>query len=248
MKILALRLANLASLPGPLELDFSAAPLRDAGLFAITGPTAPARAPCSTPCAWRSTAAPRDCARRRSATPRCRRGGRDAHTADPRTPAATWHRQRLRRGRLPGPRRPPLPRPLGGAPRPREGRRPPAGRRAVAARPRRRPAADHPETRVRPPAPERLGLSFDQFTRAVLLAQSEFAASSRPTTTSAATCSSASRHRRIFRRSRSPPTAAPARRKRQWKPRRQTRRRPARRARRPHRTRARRRGHPASTH
>src|SRR5690625_5162956 len=39
MRILALRLANLASLPGPLELDFTAAPLADAGLFAITGPT-----------------------------------------------------------------------------------------------------------------------------------------------------------------------------------------------------------------
>ncbi len=39
MKILALRLENLASLPGPLELDFTASPLSDAGLFAITGPT-----------------------------------------------------------------------------------------------------------------------------------------------------------------------------------------------------------------
>ncbi|WP_355661812.1 hypothetical protein [Halomonas salifodinae] len=39
MRILALRLQNLASLPGPLELDFTESPLRDAGLFAITGPT-----------------------------------------------------------------------------------------------------------------------------------------------------------------------------------------------------------------
>ena len=39
MKILALRLAQLASLPGPLELDFSQPPLAEAGLFAITGPT-----------------------------------------------------------------------------------------------------------------------------------------------------------------------------------------------------------------
>ena len=39
MKILAIRLENLASLSGSQELDFTAAPLRDAGLFAITGPT-----------------------------------------------------------------------------------------------------------------------------------------------------------------------------------------------------------------
>ncbi len=39
MKILAIRLKNLASLAGPLEIDFSAEPLASAGLFAITGPT-----------------------------------------------------------------------------------------------------------------------------------------------------------------------------------------------------------------
>jgi ATPase involved in DNA repair len=52
MKILAIRLKNLASLAGPFELDFTAEPLASAGLFAITGPPAPAKAPCSTPCAW----------------------------------------------------------------------------------------------------------------------------------------------------------------------------------------------------
>ncbi|MBE2168699.1 MULTISPECIES: AAA family ATPase [unclassified Cobetia] len=39
MKILALRLDNLASLAGAHEVDFEKAPLSDAGLFAITGPT-----------------------------------------------------------------------------------------------------------------------------------------------------------------------------------------------------------------
>jgi exonuclease SbcC len=39
MKILAIRLKNLASLAGPCEIDFTAEPLASAGLFAITGPT-----------------------------------------------------------------------------------------------------------------------------------------------------------------------------------------------------------------
>ncbi|MFJ4155478.1 AAA family ATPase [Pseudomonas sp. NPDC089752] len=39
MKILAIRLKNLASLAGPIDIDFTAEPLASAGLFAITGPT-----------------------------------------------------------------------------------------------------------------------------------------------------------------------------------------------------------------
>jgi exonuclease SbcC len=39
VKILAIRLKNLASLAGPFEIDFTAEPLASAGLFAITGPT-----------------------------------------------------------------------------------------------------------------------------------------------------------------------------------------------------------------
>ena len=39
MKILAIRPKNLASLAGPFEIDFTAEPLASAGLFAITGPT-----------------------------------------------------------------------------------------------------------------------------------------------------------------------------------------------------------------
>lgn len=39
MKILAIRLKNLASLAGPIDIDFTQEPLAGAGLFAITGPT-----------------------------------------------------------------------------------------------------------------------------------------------------------------------------------------------------------------
>lgn len=39
MKILAIRGKNLASLEGEFEVDFTAEPLRSAGIFAITGPT-----------------------------------------------------------------------------------------------------------------------------------------------------------------------------------------------------------------
>jgi exonuclease SbcC len=39
MKILALRGRNLASLAAPFEIDFSTAPLKDAGVYAICGPT-----------------------------------------------------------------------------------------------------------------------------------------------------------------------------------------------------------------
>lgn len=56
MKILAIRLKNLASLAGPFEIDFTAEPLASAELFAITGPTGAGKAPCSMPCAWRCSA------------------------------------------------------------------------------------------------------------------------------------------------------------------------------------------------
>ncbi len=56
MKILAIRLKNLASLAGPIDIDFTQEPLAGAGLFAITGPTGRVKAPCSTRCAWRCSA------------------------------------------------------------------------------------------------------------------------------------------------------------------------------------------------
>ncbi|WP_420186764.1 AAA family ATPase [Bacteroides pyogenes] len=39
MRIIAIRLKNLASIEGSVELDFTAEPLRSAGIFAISGPT-----------------------------------------------------------------------------------------------------------------------------------------------------------------------------------------------------------------
>ncbi|MCE8019409.1 AAA family ATPase [Halomonas sp. MCCC 1A11036] len=177
MKILALRLANLASLPGPLELDFTASPLSDAGLFAITGPTG----------AGKSTLLDALCLALYGNTPRLRQApvrdaplpdveGETVSTADPRT--------LLRRGTASGHAEVDF---LG-----RDGRRYRA-RWAV------RRARDKASGRLQTVEqslrdldddrlltaqkrefdrllPERLGLTFDQFTRAVLLAQSEFAA------------------------------------------------------------------------
>ncbi|WP_111412696.1 AAA family ATPase [Billgrantia lactosivorans] len=177
MKILALRLANLASLPGPLELDFTAPPLGDAGLFAITGPTG----------AGKSTLLDALCLALYGSTPRLRQApGRDAplpdvegetvSTADPRT--------LLRRGTASGHAEVDF---LG-----RDGRRyrarwavrrarEKAGGRLQAVE---QSLIDLDDERLLTAQkrefdrllPERLGLTFDQFTRAVLLAQSEFAA------------------------------------------------------------------------
>ena len=84
MKILAIRLKNLASLAGPFELDFTAEPLASAGLFAITGPTG----------AGKSTLLDALCLALFGAVPRLAKTGRDAkvpdadgeiNTGDPRT-------------------------------------------------------------------------------------------------------------------------------------------------------------------
>ncbi|MBW6392514.1 AAA family ATPase [Billgrantia antri] len=177
MKILALRLANLASLPGLLELDFTVPPLSDAGLFAITGPTG----------AGKSTLLDALCLALYGNTPRLRQApGRDAplpdvegetvSTADPRT--------LLRRGTASGHAEVDF---LG-----RDGRRyrarwavrrarEKAGGRLQAVE---QSLTDLDDERLLTAQkrefdrllPERLGLTFDQFTRAVLLAQSEFAA------------------------------------------------------------------------
>lgn len=177
MKILALRLAQLASLPGPVEVDFCAAPLANAGLFAITGPTG----------AGKSTLLDALCLALFGNTPRLRHApGREApvldvdgselQTADPRT--------LLRRGASSGHAEVDF---IG-----RNGQR-------YRARWEVRRARNRADGKLQAVAqsltnldegrlltaqkrefaellPEHLGLSFDQFTRAVLLAQSEFAA------------------------------------------------------------------------
>nr|WP_223287503.1 AAA family ATPase [Halomonas elongata] len=137
MKILALRLANLASLPGPLELDFTAEPLASAGLFAITGPTG----------AGKSTLLDALCLALYGNTPRLRQApNRDSQVDDPSGQALTTSDPRTLLRRAPPAA---MPRstssaatvtatvPAGGASRPRQGRRPPAERRSVAARSRR---------------------------------------------------------------------------------------------------------------
>ncbi|MGQ7247903.1 AAA family ATPase [Halomonas sp. V046] len=177
MKILALRLSQLASLPGPVTLDFSAEPLVDAGLFAITGPTG----------AGKSTLLDALCLALYGNTPRLRHApsresrlidvdGSPLQTSDPRT--------LLRRGAASGHAEVDF---IG-----RDGRR----YRARWAVRRARDKADGKLQAVEQSLtdldderlltaqkrefaellPERLGLTFDQFTRAVMLAQSEFAA------------------------------------------------------------------------
>ncbi|MCE8016056.1 AAA family ATPase [Halomonas sp. MCCC 1A17488] len=177
MKILALRLANLASLPGPLELDFTMPPLDAAGLFAITGPTG----------AGKSTLLDALCLALYGNTPRLRQApvrdaplpdveGDTVSTADPRT--------LLRRGTASGHAEVDF---LG-----RDGRRyrarwavrrarDKAGGRLQTAEQSLRDLDDDRLLTAQKREfdrllPERLGLTFDQFTRAVLLAQSEFAA------------------------------------------------------------------------
>ncbi|SEM04430.1 AAA family ATPase [Halomonas daqiaonensis] len=177
MRILALRLENLASLPGPLELDFTVAPLRDAGLFAITGPTG----------AGKSTLLDALCLALYGGTPRLRQApARDSQIND--TPDSTLTtsdpRTLLRRGTAAGFAEVDF---LG-----RDGRRYRARWAVRRAREKVSGKLQKAEQSLRDLEddrllttqkrefdrllPELLGLSFDQFTRAVLLAQSEFAA------------------------------------------------------------------------
>ena len=175
MRILALRLYNIASLSGPHTIDFTASPLDSAGLFAITGPTG----------AGKSTLLDALCLALYGSTPRLRGApGRDSvspdvgeetlTTADPRT--------LLRRGESSGYAEVDF--------RGRDG----AHYRACWRVRRARHKADGklqgveqslmslPDGRVITSQkrefdrllPQHLGLSFEQFTRAVLLAQSEF--------------------------------------------------------------------------
>ncbi len=177
MRILALRLHNIASLSGPHTIDFTDMPLASAGLFAITGPTG----------AGKSTLLDALCLALYGSTPRLRTApGRDSFspdvgeetltTADPRT--------LLRRGESSGYAEVDF---LG-----RDG----AHYRACWRVRRARHRADGklqgveqslmslPDQRIITSQkrefdrllPQHLGLSFEQFTRAVLLAQSEFSA------------------------------------------------------------------------
>lgn len=176
MKILAIRGKNLASLAGEFEVDFQAEPLASAGLFAITGPTG----------AGKSTLLDALCLALFERTPRLTRvtgrgeipdvGEHATTAADPRT--------LLRRGCAEGFAEVDY-----------------VGREGVAWRARwtvRRarnkqggklqntevslcrladglPVGGHRKGEVQQAIEESIGLSFEQFTRAVLLAQNDFA-------------------------------------------------------------------------
>ncbi|SHE98610.1 exonuclease SbcC [Modicisalibacter ilicicola DSM 19980] len=177
MKILAIRLENLASLAGRHELDFTAAPLADQGLFAITGPTG----------AGKSTLLDALCLALYGSTPRLRGARQDqARVPDPGAVAITSFdpRSLLRRGCASGFAEVDF---LG-----RDRRRYRARWAVRRARERQdgrlqaveQSLTDLDDNRLLTAQkrefdallPERLGLSFEQFTRAVLLAQSEFSA------------------------------------------------------------------------
>ncbi|MBN6772850.1 AAA family ATPase [Pseudomonas granadensis] len=175
MKILAIRLKNLASLAGPFEIDFTAEPLASAGLFAITGPTG----------AGKSTLLDALCLALFGAVPRLNNTGRDAKVPDADGEIATGDpRTLLRRGTGEGyaevdfvgvDRR--RYRARWEANRAREK----AGGKLQASRQSLRDidqdqllASQKGEYKTQLEAA--LGLNFEQFTRAVLLAQSEFSA------------------------------------------------------------------------
>ncbi|MFD2438125.1 AAA family ATPase [Modicisalibacter luteus] len=177
MKILAIRLKNLASLAGEHTLDFSQGPLQESGLFAITGPTG----------AGKSTLLDALCLALFGNTPRLRSApardsqtpdveGEQLVTADPRT--------LLRRGTASGFAEVDFVGRDGSHYRARwsvrRARNRPEGRlqaseQALIALPDERVLASQKREFDRL-LPDKLGLTFEQFTRAVLLAQSEFSA------------------------------------------------------------------------
>ncbi|MFK0087629.1 AAA family ATPase [Pseudomonas sp. NPDC090755] len=176
MKILAIRLKNLASLAGPFEIDFTAEPLASAGLFAITGPTG----------AGKSTLLDALCLALFGTVPRLNNIGRetklpevdsDILTSDPRTLLrrgtgsgfaevdfvgidgrryrARWETNRARdkaNGKLQG------------------------SRQSLHDLDSDQLLSNQSKGEYKQLIEARLGLNFEQFTRAVLLAQSEFSA------------------------------------------------------------------------
>ncbi|WP_454865803.1 AAA family ATPase [Pseudomonas umsongensis] len=175
MKILAIRLKNLASLAGPFEIDFTAEPLASAGLFAITGPTG----------AGKSTLLDALCLALFGAVPRLNNTGRDAKVPDVDGEIGTGDpRTLLRRGTGEGYAEVDF---VG-----IDGRRYRARWEANRAREKaggklqvsRQSLRDLDQDQLlasqkgdyKTQLEAALGLNFEQFTRAVLLAQSEFSA------------------------------------------------------------------------
>ena len=174
MKILAIRLKNLASLAGPFELDFTAEPLASAGLFAITGPTG----------AGKSTLLDALCLALFGAIPRLNNVGQskvpeidgDISTGDP--------RNLLRRGTGSGyaevdfvgiDQRRYRARWETNRARDNAGKKLQASRQTLTDLDSEQILSQN-KTDYKPLLEARLGLNFEQFTRAVMLAQSEFSA------------------------------------------------------------------------
>ncbi|WP_439851887.1 AAA family ATPase [Pseudomonas syringae] len=175
MKILAIRLKNLASLAGPFELDFTAEPLASAGLFAITGPTG----------AGKSTLLDALCLALFGAIPRLSNIGQskvpdidgDISTSDPRTLLrrgtgsgyaevdfigidqrryrARWETNRARDNAT---------------------KKLQASRQTLTDLDSEQVLSNQSKREFEQLIESRLGLNFEQFTRAVMLAQSEFSA------------------------------------------------------------------------
>ncbi|KII37391.1 chromosome segregation protein SMC [Pseudomonas fluorescens] len=175
MKILAIRLKNLASLAGPFEIDFTAEPLASAGLFAITGPTG----------AGKSTLLDALCLALFGAVPRLNNTGRDAKVPDADGEIGTGDpRTLLRRGTGEGYAEVDFVGVDGRRYRARweaNRAREKAGGKLQASRQSLRDidqdqllASQKGEYKAQ--LETALGLNFEQFTRAVLLAQSEFSA------------------------------------------------------------------------
>ncbi len=175
MKILAIRLKNLASLAGPFELDFTAEPLASAGLFAITGPTG----------AGKSTLLDALCLALFGAIPRLSNIGQsrvpeidgDISTNDPRT--------LLRRGTGSGyaevdfvgiDKRRYRARWETNRARDNAAKKLQASRQTLTDLDSDQILSTQNKTEYKTMLEARLGLNFEQFTRAVMLAQSEFSA------------------------------------------------------------------------
>jgi exonuclease SbcC len=175
MKILAIRLRNLASLAGPVALDFTAEPLASAGLFAITGPTG----------AGKSTLLDALCLALFGAVPRLGNTGNSTKVPDVEGEINTGDpRNLLRRGTGAGYAEVDFLGVDGVRYRARweanRAREKPGGKLQNSRQSLRDIDTDQllttQKNEYRPLLEARLGLNFEQFTRAVMLAQSEFSA------------------------------------------------------------------------
>jgi exonuclease SbcC len=178
MRIQAIRGCNLASLEGEFAVDLDSGPLAASGLFAITGPTGAGKSTCSMRCVSRSLPKSRACARPRPG-PVWVKGGGDEDGLSAGDPRAI-----LRHGSGEGYAEIDFRMPDGATYRARWAVRRARGKPDGAIQ-------NHTHTFERTDRPENLGgtntqtkqaigqvigLSAEQFTRAVLLAQGDFEA------------------------------------------------------------------------